>query len=423
MVHILLLIVWVTLSPAYSHLSGSLHRSKSILSHNTVMVATIYDGLSVKRDAALTVVNIFPPVKLPRPFKVSSNNYSNQNRKVKRNIYIDQSKIDADRNLTPMEEETAARISMMGNLLHKLRAKLAVDINRTPTNHEWAQYCNMSPEDLEQYIHIVFNARKLLVECNIRLVDYIVNDIMRTSSSAKKLSYMELVSEGVTGLTAAAKRFDGRNRFSTFAYIYVKDAVLRAITRLQPGSLISHRDAILHNRMKKISYHLRRSLARIPKDEEVAQKLNVTVQYLINLRTRANRRIDSGNQGLPIQHSGAGREDSTSTQSYFDLDLVTQKDVSASEQFAWTMTLQVALSCLEPFEKRVLGLRYGYIDGAARTLPVVAELMCVSEEFIRRTINAALAKLKASPAAEALLIGPPEASPNTLDNKIRATKY
>ena len=48
------------------------------------------------------------------------------------------------------------------------------------------------------------------------------------------MSYAELMIEGIAGLTKAAERYDGRGvRFYHFAEIYVRSAVLQAVTKLK----------------------------------------------------------------------------------------------------------------------------------------------------------------------------------------------
>ncbi len=322
--------------------------------------------------------------------------------------------------LTAREEAVLGKMNMIGKKLETIKKNITAAAGLVPTYEEWAKASKLQPKELENYIDLTSQARNLLVIHNIRLVDHIVRSIMATSYHAKKISYFEMVTEGIVGLIKAAENFDGRSRFITFAPVFIRSSILQAVTRLQPGALLTHREAIYHNRAKKIQYHLQKSLQRTPTDEEIAKSLKVPVSYLQSLRERASIRLSSADQ--PLSVGSRSQSESDGTQNYYDMDLIPE-EVSSGDRLLWNMNFKTALNCLDPAEKRVIGLRFGLLDGIPKSITRTAELMCITEEGARLTLLRAFEKLRSSPENEVLLNGPPESATNTLSNKISARHY
>jgi DNA-directed RNA polymerase sigma subunit (sigma70/sigma32) len=130
----------------------------------------------------------------------------------------------------------------------------------------------------------------LLVSHNIRFADSMTRDVVRHSYWARYVPRKTMRYEALVGLGTAAKSYDGRGRFTTFARVFVKDRILRAITRRRQemGFILNHREALLVNRAKKIRY----------KDPsmDVAKALGMTPQQLERLERKSKMRIISGVQ-------------------------------------------------------------------------------------------------------------------------------
>lgn len=341
--------------------------------------------------------------------------------------------------LTEQEEILAGRMSSIGKKLELIRKQLKVELDREPTYEEWAAKCNITRTKLESYIDMAYQARNVLVLHNMRLVDFLVRGILESSSKAtQSLSYFELVTEGIIGLTHAAENYDGRCRFATYSHFFIRSSIYKCISRLQPGSLVTHKWAILNNRLKKIKYSLKQSLQREPTELELAKEMNCNVAHLQTIRERALMKISSAEKSFNSENLKSASVSSLSQtesvgQTYFELDLLSpQSDGSGSgsssgqsvDYFLWKTNFKTALNILEPSERRVLGLRYGFIDGISRTIPLTAELMCVSEESIRLTTIKALEKLKSyQPSNDILSNGPPSLETNTINNLISAKAY
>jgi DNA-directed RNA polymerase sigma subunit (sigma70/sigma32) len=149
----------------------------------------------------------------------------------------------------------------------------------------------------------------LLVSHNIRFAEKMTRDVVKHSYWAHKIPKETLRNEAILGLGAAAKKYDGRIRFASFAGVYVRDHLLRAITRRRQelGYVLNHKEIILLNRAKKTRHVLEKSLAREPTDEEVAAAIGVSSRRIARLVEKEKIRIISGvnddimNKWLPLR--------------------------------------------------------------------------------------------------------------------------
>lgn len=391
-------------SSSITSLSGASHKIKSLTPSWTVPMPSSSDRHKIKYLTPENRVNADVGIKV-------------------RTEYV------KSRLLTEVEEMLAGRTSSMGKKLELVRKVLKKELNRDPSYEEWAAKCGITKPQLESYINASFQARNLLVLHNMRLVDYLVRGILESSSKAtKSLSYFELVTEGIIGLTQAAENYDGRCRFATYSHFWIRSAIYKCISRLQPGSMVSHHTASLNNKLKKTSYAFKQEFNREPTDAELCKELKWTSSYLTIIRDRATKKITSAEKSFSSDQIKTGQHglQQKVSQNYFDLDIVPPQsaDTSNINNLIWSANFKTALNILEPHERRVLGLRYGFIDGMARTIPLTAELMCVSEESIRLTTIKALEKLKSyEPSNDILLNGKPDLAVSTLDSKITAKMY
>jgi RNA polymerase sigma factor for flagellar operon FliA len=96
------------------------------------------------------------------------------------------------------------------------------------------------------------------------------------------LSFEDLVSAGTVGLLKAARDFDASRRaeFKTYAYIRIKGAVLDELRRasLLPSSV--NRQV---SRALRLSQEITQQTGSVPTDEELAEKLGISVEEVYTL--------------------------------------------------------------------------------------------------------------------------------------------
>ena len=118
------------------------------------------------------------------------------------------------------------------------------------------------------------HARDALILANLRLVVHIAKKYLNHG-----ISFMDLIQEGNIGLMKAVEKFEYErgNKFSTYAYWWIKQAIERAIA--DKGRVIRI-PVHVNEKIKKISRiskELAETLGRKPNPAEIARKLSMPV--------------------------------------------------------------------------------------------------------------------------------------------------
>lgn len=124
-------------------------------------------------------------------------------------------------------------------------------------------------------------SRRKLTECNLRLV----------VSIAKKyqghgLSLEDLIQEGNMGLINAVDKFDWKRdvRFSTHATWWIRLAVTRALANTSRTIRVPINVHDFMVKINKVTKELESALGREPTDQEISDKMKVSVAKLRNAR-------------------------------------------------------------------------------------------------------------------------------------------
>ena len=239
---------------------------------------------------------------------------------------------------------------------------------------------------------IIEQARDRLVLDNLHLVPQVVRRFASTS-----IPVADLIQEGHVGLLQAVDRFDPTRGipFAGYAVWWIRRAVLEAfsqrsrLTRL-PESLRGDL-----RRMQRSVGELADRLGRRPDPDEIAQGMNAPlrkVRKLINVtpdpisdRTESEDSIDGAMQGPdPLQ-----------------VTLANEVERHAHE----------ALALLEPRERQVLQLRFGFDGGQDRSLTETGAAVGLSRERVRQIERGALGKIRAWAADRGLRGEPSRRAP------------
>jgi len=233
-------------------------------------------------------------------------------------------------------------------------------------------------------------ALRRLVEANLR---FVVSYAKRYRGCG--LSFLDLINEGNIGLIEAAKRFDPEKKvkFITYAVWWVRQAIIHALSDQSGAFRLPQKQANLLYRIGKAQANLRNELRRSPSAEEIAKKMEVTVQEVTNLLQVADDNI-SLSAVIDEEHE-------------FHLsDKLEQDIIPAADLVLLKSSLKVhlrgALDELDHKEERVIRLRFG-LDGAdPKTLKEIGEMMNLSRERIRQIEAQALEKLNRSQKCQQL---------------------
>jgi RNA polymerase sigma factor (sigma-70 family) len=125
-----------------------------------------------------------------------------------------------------------------------------------------------------EYKKHVDHARDALILANLRLVVHIAKKYLNHG-----ISFMDLIQEGNIGLMKAVEKFEYErgNKFSTYAYWWIKQAIERAIA---DKARIIRIPVHVNEKIKKIARiarELAETLGRKPTPQEIAKKLRMPV--------------------------------------------------------------------------------------------------------------------------------------------------
>jgi RNA polymerase primary sigma factor len=254
--------------------------------------------------------------------------------------------------------------------------------NSLTLEEKCAAAAGISIRDYHQRIYWGRRAKEKLVAANLRLVVSIAKRYLN-----RGVPFLDLIQEGSLGLIRAAEKFDGQRgfKFSTYATWWIRQAINRAVaSQANLIRLPSHVYETL-SRLKKETKLLSQELGRRPNEEELAQRLEITIEKLHKL-------LKAKQMPLSLEMKvGAGDSELGDL-----IDSAEETPYQVLEKESHLESLAHHLrEVLTPREAEVIFQRYGLEDGIPKKLKDIGEQIGVSRERARQIEKRALRKLRA----------------------------
>jgi RNA polymerase primary sigma factor len=232
--------------------------------------------------------------------------------------------------------------------------------------------------------HHVNHARDALILANLRLVVHIAKKYLNHG-----ISFMDLIQEGNIGLMKAVEKFEYErgNKFSTYAYWWIKQAIERAIADKARVIRIPVHVNEKIKKISRISKELAETLGRRPNPAEIARKLRMPVAKVEEIL---------GVVPEPQALEDMSSDDDSPGLLRFIADPNAPSPLERTVDRELREKVEGTLKVLTAREEEIIRLRFGIGREMPYTLEEIGRVMGLSRERVRQIEATALKKIQAA---------------------------
>ncbi|HUC44626.1 MAG TPA: sigma-70 family RNA polymerase sigma factor [Candidatus Sulfotelmatobacter sp.] len=230
----------------------------------------------------------------------------------------------------------------------------------------------------------VDHARDALILANLRLVVHIAKKYLNHG-----ISFMDLIQEGNIGLMKAVEKFEYErgNKFSTYAYWWIKQAIERAIA---DKARIIRIPVHVNEKIKKIARiarELAETLGRKPTPQEIAKKLRMPVAKVEEI-------LGVVQEPQALEDLSADDDAPGLLRFVADPNAVSPLEKTVDRELR--EKVESTLRVLNSREEEIIRLRFGIGRDMPYTLEEIGRVMGLSRERVRQIEATALRKIQSA---------------------------
>jgi RNA polymerase primary sigma factor len=235
-----------------------------------------------------------------------------------------------------------------------------------------------------EYRKHVDHARDALILANLRLVVHIAKKYLNHG-----ISFMDLIQEGNIGLMKAVEKFEYErgNKFSTYAYWWIKQAIERAIA---DKARIIRIPVHVNEKIKKIARvarELGETLGRKPTPQEIAKKLRMPI-------VKVEEILGVVQEPQALEDLSADDDSPGLLRFVADPNAVSPLERTVDRELR--EKIESTLRVLNPREEEIIRLRFGIGRDMPYTLEEIGRVMGLSRERVRQIEATALKKIQSA---------------------------